>query len=49
MERAVRELWRRWAEYRQHGICAGCGRATYVGRPDSRYRWLCLECWDAEQ
>jgi hypothetical protein len=45
MEQAVRELWHRWAPYRQYGICACCKEPRYVGRT-ARSRWLCLDCFD---
>lgn len=46
LERQVREEWRRWAEYRQFGICGCCGESLYVGRHTRRRRWLCLGCFD---
>ena len=46
LEHLAREAWHRWAEYRQHGICACCNEPKYVGRRRPSGRWLCLDCFD---
>ena len=45
IERAARDEWLRWAEYRGFHICDGCCEHRYCGRSRRCRRWLCVGCW----